>query len=235
MPRVPDDGRMIIHSAKIRLDDGSCVWTDGAEERWCALQQLLDKLAKDHKIDDRDALADAVDTAALIYAHDCGELSKKDASILLAAIAKVTTVLSREGNDRRLAAIMMDRDRRWVERVKSDRESTNKMVATVTRLGQINADLSQLALVLKRPGKRKADIKLHRAVTTLEDYWKSLGRKVTRDFHYDRQLKRWSAQSDSMKFIGSIFTFIAFDDPDIIQKLQNVTRHRFTGLAKSRT
>jgi hypothetical protein len=237
MPLLPDDGRAIIHGAKALLDDGRLAWRAGGKQRWRALQRLLDQLANDHEIKDRDGLADAIDTAALIYAHDCGDLSRKDASILLAAIAKLTTVLSREGNDRRIAAIMMDRDRRFVERVKWNHESTNKMVATVTRLGQINADLSLLALVLKRPGKRKADIKFHRTVDVLEEFWeKKLDRKVTRYFHQDPQTKRWSAISESMRFIESILVFFDPNDPDITQKLQSVSRHRLKRrLAKSHT
>jgi hypothetical protein len=203
----------------------------GGKVRWQALQGLLDRLAEEHKIDDRAGLAEAVRTAMLLH-RDRGALDKKDVKTLKTSIAKITEVLSREGNDQRIADIMMDKDRRWVEGAPWSYEKT---VATIEQTWRVNADLSQLARVLKRPGKRKADIKFHRAVEALEQYWKSLGRNVTRDFDRDSQTRRWFAVSESMRFVGSILIFIDRDDPDVIKKLQSASRHRLKGrLAKRR-
>lgn len=200
----------------------------GSEARWRALQELIDRLARDHEIADRAGLAQAMRTAMLIY-RDCGPLDKKDVKTLLTCIRKITTVLSRKGNDQRIADILMDKDRRWVEGVAWDYEKT---VATTMRIWQISADLSQLSQVLKRPRKRKADIKFHRMVEALERYWGSLGRKVTRDFHLDPQTKRRFAVTKSMQFVESILTFI---DADATKKLQSATRHRLKRVAKSPT
>jgi hypothetical protein len=200
----------------------------GGTARWHALQELIDRLARNHQIDDRAGLAQAVRTAMLIH-RDRGALDKKDVKTLLTSVAKITEVLSREGNDQRITDIMMYKDRRSVEGAPWDYEKT---VATTIRIWQINADLSQLALVLGRPWKRKADIRLHRMVETLEQYWGSLGRKITRDFHRDPQTKRRSAVTESMRFIESILLFI---DPDAARKLPSTTRHRLKRVAKSPT
>jgi hypothetical protein len=197
----------------------------GGEARWHALQELIDRLARNHQINDRAGLAQAVRTAMLIY-RDRGALDKKDVKALLTSIAKIAEVLSREGNDQRIADIMMDKDRRWMKGAPWDHEKT---VATTIRIWQIRADLSQLAHILRRPRKRKADMRLHRMVETLERYWKSLGREITRDFHQDPQTKRRVAVTESMRFIESILTFI---DPDAAKKLPSATRHRLERVAK---
>jgi hypothetical protein len=199
----------------------------GGPARWHVLQELIDRLSRDHQIDDRAGLAQAVRTAMLVH-RDHGALDKKDVKTLLTSIAKITEVLSREENDQRIADIMMDKDRRWREGVPWDYEKT---VATTRRIWQINEDLSRLAFVLRRPGKRKADVRLHRIVETLERYWESLGREVTRDFYRDPETKCRFAMTEAMRFIESILAFI---DPDAARKLPSATRHRLKQVAKSR-
>lgn len=199
----------------------------GGEERWLALQELLDQLAEKHRIADSAGLAQAVRTAMLVY-RGRDALDAKDRTALLTAIAKITDVLDREGNDQRIADIMMNKDCGWVE---GEPWSYDKTVGIMMRLGQIKADLLQLALVLKRPRKRGANIKIHRMVEVLEGYWDGLGRNVTRDFHWDPKLKYSVAETDSMRFVQDVLWFI---DPAVAKKLRSATRHRLTRrLAKS--
>jgi hypothetical protein len=70
-------------------------------------------------------------------------------------------------------------------------------------------------------------------VQSLERFWESLGKKLTRTFTpKDQKTKRQLAASDAMKFIESIVEFI---DPDAVKKLQSATRHRLRGIAKIKT
>ena len=119
-----DVARMNIHGVVSVRPGGSVsvgnpeglhyVWKKpGGEARWRALQKLLVKLAKDHKIHDRVGLEDAVDAAALIYHHQ-GVLPKDDVKQLLESIAEVTRVL-REENDARIADILVDRDNQLIK------------------------------------------------------------------------------------------------------------------------
>lgn len=200
MPRLPDEGRKEIHRASPKYPDG--------EARWCALQELLDQLVNHHKIDDPDALADAVDTAALIYHHSRSPLSQEDREQLLASIPKVAAILSREENDNRIAEILMDRDARFLS---GTTWCPDSHVATVIRIRQIEADLSRLARVLGRPGAREPDMKLHRTVLSLERYW--------------------SKRRHRAKFLRAVIAFIA---PDDVGKLPSATRHRLRRLDKRR-
>ena len=220
-----DEGRAVIHGAKVRRDDGACVWKTGGKARWHALEALLDRLAKDHNIDDRAGLAFAIDTAALVY-RGRDPLPKAEVRQLMKSITLVTKILSRVENDQRIADIVMDRDQRWVQGAPW---SIDRHVATLARVWQIRADLEQLELLLRRPRTRKADIKSHRAVAALETYWKSLGRKVTRDFKRDDR-RRLVPMTEAMRFVHAVLMFI---DPEVAEKLQSLTRHRIKRVAKS--
>jgi hypothetical protein len=220
-----DEGRAVIHGAKVRRDDGTCAWKPGGKARWLSLRELVDRLATDYRIDDHAGLENAIDTAALVY-RGRDPLPKAEVRQLLKSIPLVTKILSRAENDHRIADIMMDRDQRWVQ---GAAWSSDRHVATLARIWQIRADLEQLDLLLRRPRKRKADIKSHRAVTALETYWKSLGRKVTRDFKRDDR-GRLVPMTEAMRFMHAVLMFI---DPEVAEKLRSLTRHRIKRVAKS--
>jgi hypothetical protein len=200
------------------------VWKPGGEKRWRALQELLNQLAGDHKIDDHAGLEQAVDTAAQIY-HQRSALDKADADRLVEFIPKVTEVLFREGNDLRIADIIMDRDGLPLDGAGWSYEKT---LDTITRFWRVRADLEQIGRVLRQlPKTRKGDLNLHRMVASLERFWKSLpGKKLTRTF-----TEHGLAKSEAMRFVESVVRFI---DPAAVEKLPNITRHRLKRVAKSR-
>ncbi len=206
-------------------------WQPDGEARWQDLQKLLDRLAREHQISDRAGLENAVDAAKLIYSDHRGALPKAELKQLLKYVPKVTEVLFRDENDIRIANILVDRDRRSLG--EGGAWSYGKTVATIERIWQIRADLAQLVLVLERlPKSRRADVKFHRMVKSLERFWQGLGKKLTRTFTpKDQKAKRQLAASDAMRFIESIVEFI---DPDAVKKLQSATRHRLKRVAKIR-
>jgi hypothetical protein len=226
-------GRQVAHGAKVRLTNGSYDWGDGGEERWRTYEGLLDQLVKDYGIDDRDGLAGALEMATLIYRDGRAALDRKDEDQLLAAIPKVTGVLSREGNDRRIAQILTDRDARDMRGKLWHRGKhvTTTQVDTIQRVWQITAGLDQLKDALRAQRKRQPDIGLHRTVLFLERYWeKSTGRKVTRGFGDNDPAKgRRPAKSEAMKFLETVIGFVA---PNDVRKLYSATRRRLSGLAK---
>ena len=63
-------GRIILHGAVVRVDDGRCIWKKpGGKKRWRAYEALLDKLIKVHKITERARLENVIDVAASIYRY----------------------------------------------------------------------------------------------------------------------------------------------------------------------
>jgi hypothetical protein len=233
-----DQARMNIHGVLVwDIVDAAALtykarWRPGGEARWRELKELLDRLAKEHQIGDRTGLENAVDAAMLIYSDRHGALPKDDAKQLAKYGPKVTKALFRDENDIRIANILTDRDRRSLG--ESEPWSYEKTLTTIKRIWQMRADLSQLVETLERlPRSRKADVNFHRMVQSLERFWESLGKKLTRTFTpKDQKTKRQLAASDAMKFIESIVEFI---DPDAVKKLQSATRHRLRGIAKIKT
>jgi hypothetical protein len=205
----------------------------GGEARLRILQQLIERLTEEHDIADRGALADAIDTAALIYRDGRAALDQKDKDRLLAAIPKVTEVLSREGNDRRIAQILTDRDMRDMSGKLWHRGKhvTAMQVDTIERVWQIAANLDQLEAALRAQGKRQSDIGLHRTTRSLERYWKSsLGRKLALVWvSKGRGTKGQYPKSEAARFVEAVIGFIA---PLDVPKLPSVARHRLRRLAK---
>jgi len=219
-----DEARMNIHGVVSVHPGGSVfvgnpeglhyVWNPGGEKRWRALQELLNKLARDHKIDDRVGLEDAVDAAAQIYHHQ-GTLPKDDVKTLLGSISKITTVLC-EKNDARIAGMLEDRDNNLI---KGDAWNYERAWAVRKRLFRIREDLSQLSRALERlPKTRRGNMRLLGAVADLKRRWKSLsGKKV-----------------GMPKFVESVIVFVDPNHTDVATKLRSAMRLRVKGVAKSR-
>jgi len=223
-PSLRDEMRMNIHgvvkcleggvASKVNPEGRHYVWRkpDG-EARWRKLQVLLEKLAGDHKIVDREELEDAVDAAAQIYHRRHRALPKGDVDRLLESISEVTKVLCEE-NDARIAGMLDDRDNNLI---KGDAWKFNRAWANRSRLFRIRADLSELSCGLRRlPNTRKGDMQLLGAVADLKRRWKSLsGKKV-----------------GMPKFVESVIAFID-PNPDVATKLPSALRLRVKGVAKS--
>jgi hypothetical protein len=245
-------GRQIIHGAKIRREDGRCVWSADGKARWRTLRELLDQLVEDHKID-RDVLVHVVDTAALLYRGD--PLHRADVERLLTAIRTVTAMSLWEDHHQSITGVLTDRYDSFIKgRIPWDVEDVRTAIAVrmwLGRIGQglrlIEGDLFNLQHALehalpKLPATKRTDKRLHVLVKHLERYWEKLpGKKLSKTFPSiskkvpprrllpyagkERALKNGAETepSEAVRFIKAVVTFI---DPDAAAKLPSVMKHR---------
>lgn len=229
-PSLRDVARMNIHRVRTQSADGEgYVWLPGGETRWAALGELLDRLAKEHQIDDRVGLENAVDAAALIYDHRPKDVDVKRLKCLLEGVKAFM-----DEDDRAIAHILMDRDRSLVAGEAWDHQAAMAVWTRVLMIRELFSDpeirkfFSDLERALrKQPPTRKPDMRLHGMVAALARYWESLpGKKLTTTFtKRDQRAGRQLGSSAGMQFIESVVEFI---DPDAVKKLPSATRHRLS-------
>src|SRR5882672_2019194 len=147
-------------------------WHPDIERRRSEFDKLVNKLVRDHRIDDDTALGRAIDIAIRRY-HDKDVLSKRDAALLLKHIPKVTNVLLCPGNDKRIADLLV---RREEARIRNGTYDPGHHGQTIQRVFQIGMNLAELERSLKnRPSRRRpTDVGLHSAILILSDYWRDL-------------------------------------------------------------
>lgn len=266
-PNLRDQARMNIHRV-VNVSAGGVssdwnpeglhyVWNDGGEARWRALQELLDRLVKAHKIDDRTSLEDAVDAAALIYHHGPGALPAADIKQFLESTPKVTEVL-REENEARIASILMDRDNRLIAgRTWSKQRAKLRRIDGILKSGLVfnpgslrTAPNRRMLLSLglfdgweysyeRSVAIRRRLSQIRKELSDLELCLRQLprGRKGDRKFHGAVAVlkQRWKSlpgkKVSRTKFVESVMAFI---DPNAVSKLPSATRHRLRGIAKIR-
>jgi hypothetical protein len=204
-------------------------WHPEIEKRRPEFDELVNKLVRDHRIDDDTALARAIDMAIRRY-DDKDVLSKRDAALLLKHIPKLKSVLLRKGNDKRIADLLV---RREDARIRGGTYDPGHHGQTILRVFQIGMNLAELESGLKdRPSRRRpTDVRLHSAILVLGDYWRDLpGKRFARTFTpKDKKSGRPLAKSEAMRFIEEVVRFI---DPAAVPKLPSATRRRLRGIAK---
>jgi hypothetical protein len=186
-------------------------------DRMRAFDKLLDELAAKHGIDDRFRLERAVDTAMLLYGHR-GSIGNGDIKKLWKHLPEVIEVLGHDDNDRRLADMFLDRERNLIEGSPWNMEDATDITMRILRL---KGELVDLVDLLRRPKRRKADLKLHATYSSLTRYWATLPGKTCTA----------SPKSEMLRFISAVFGFI---DPASVKKLVSVSRGRLSGVAKTR-
>jgi hypothetical protein len=197
------------------------------EARWGEFEQLVQRLAEKYKIDDQEGLRRAVDTAMRLY-FGRGELSKVDAEKLKKSIPEIIQVLADHENAAMIARMVTSANDSLIHGGKWDMELNARIIV---RLLGISDSLAVLLRFLQRPRGRRADIKLHAMVASLERYWAALpGKKLRKTLTpKDKKAGHQLAKSDAVKFCVEVVTFI---DPAVVAKVASATRHRVKRNAK---
>lgn len=250
-----DVARMNIHGIVRCVEGGNVsvgnpkglhyVWKPGGEARWRDLQKLLHKLERDHKIEERAKLEDAVDAAASIY-HGRGALPKDDAKQLLKSISEVTEILCDE-NIARIADILMDRDNRliktadWSKDVNGSRVDSFMKLETVSLFSPTDRRMNRDVFDgWEWSYERRVAVwfRLLRIRGDLSEL-ASVVRRLPEGRQGDRKLlgavalleRRWKTLAGKKvgkaKFVGSVMVFI---DRNIATKLPSAMRRRLKGL-----
>ena len=204
-------------------------WHPEIVRRRSKFDELVKKLARDHRIEDDIALGRAIDIAIRRY-HDKDVLSDRDAALLLKHIPVITNVLRRPGNNKRIGDLLV---RREDARIRGGTYNPSRHGQAILRVVQIGTDLADLEKSLKKRSSRRRppDIGLHSAILILTDYWRDLpGKRFTRTFTPTyKKSGPPLAKSEAMRFMEEVVRFI---DPAAVPKLPSATRHRLRGIAK---
>jgi len=158
MKRGPTAAHHIGTVARLRALAG-IDWHPEIVKRRAEFDELVTKLARNHRIDDAIALGRAIDMAIRRY-HDNDVLSDRDVASLLKHIPKVTHVLLSQGNDKRIADLLV---RREDARIRGGTYDPGLHGQTIQRVYQIGMNLAEVQKTLEnRPSRRRpTDVGLH--------------------------------------------------------------------------